>query len=279
GGSRIRAGRARPVRRAVGAALGAMLLAGCYSMPDSGDLQDVESTPRQDTQVRVFPNPPSEDATPTQIVQGFLEALTSDDPQYKAARQYLTADAAKTWRPELSTTVLADGPDAREDRPVRDDSPSDVRSFRLTGTRVATVDAQRAYAPTTGEYDQLLHLTRDTENRQWRIDGVPQGIVMGKSDFERNFMSVNKYYFASNTADAAPGTPPMAVADPVYVRSHVDPATQMVRSLLKGPSTWLKHVVRSSFPTGTALAKDAGALAPDERGKLTVPLNGRAAGT
>ncbi|NJP53743.1 hypothetical protein HCJ93_27675 [Streptomyces sp. SBST2-5] len=279
GGSRIRAGRARPVRRAVGAALGAMLLAGCYSMPDSGDLQDVESTPRQDTQVRVFPNPPSEDATPTQIVQGFLEALTSDDPQYKTARQYLTADAAKTWRPELSTTVLADGPDAREDRPVRDDSPSDVRSFRLTGTRVATVDAQRAYAPTTGEYDQLLHLTRDTENRQWRIDGVPQGIVMGKSDFERNFMSVNKYYFASNTADAAPGTPPMAVADPVYVRSHVDPATQMVRSLLKGPSTWLKHVVRSSFPTGTALAKDAGALAPDERGKLTVPLNGRAAGT
>ncbi|GAA0645148.1 LpqB family beta-propeller domain-containing protein [Streptomyces thermocarboxydovorans] len=278
GGSRIRAGRARPVRRAVGAALGAMLLAGCYSMPDSGDLQEVESTPRQDTQVRVFPNPPSEDATPTQIVQGFLEALTSDDPQYKTARQYLTADAARTWRPEQSTTVLADGPDAREDRPVRDDSASDVRSFRLTGTRVATVDAQRAYAPTTGGYDQLLHLTRDTENRQWRIDGVPQGIVMGKSDFERNFMSVNKYYFASNTADPAPGTPPMAVADPVYVRSHVDPTTQMVRSLLEGPSTWLKHVVRSGFPTGTALAKDAGALTPDERGKLTVPLNDRAAG-
>ncbi|MEV8596474.1 LpqB family beta-propeller domain-containing protein [Streptomyces sp. NPDC052012] len=244
-------------------------------MPDSGDLRDVESTPRQDTQVRVFAMPPSDDATPTQIVQGFLEALTSDDPQYKTARQYLTEDAAKTWRPEVSTTVLADGPDAQEDRPVREDA--DVRSFTLTGTKVATVDAQQSYAPASGSYDKLLHLTRDTKNREWRIDGVPPGIVMGQSDFERNFMSVNKYYFASNTAGSAAGSPPMAVADPVYVRSHVDPTTQMVRSLLRGPTTWLNHVVRSSFPTGTALAKGAGALTADERGRLTVPLNGRAA--
>jgi hypothetical protein len=54
--------------------------------------------------------------------------------------------------------------------------------------------------------------------------------------------------------------------------------TQMVSSLLKGPTRWLGPVVRSSFPTGTALAKDAGALAPDDRNKLTVPLNDKAAG-
>lgn len=51
----------------------------------------------------------------------------------------------------------------------------------------------------------------------------------------------------------------------------------MVRSLLTGPTNWLDPVVRSSFPTGTQLRKGTGPLTPDDRGKLTVPLNDRAA--
>ncbi|MFI1421797.1 LpqB family beta-propeller domain-containing protein [Streptomyces sp. NPDC020731] len=253
------------------AASGVVLLAGCASMPDSGDLRGVESTPRQDAQVRVFAMPPSEDATPTQIVQGFLEALTSDDPDYKTARQYLTREAAKAWKPELSTTVLSDGPGAEADSTDRQDTGS--LSYTLTGTKVATVDAQQSYAPASGSYDELVRLTKDAKSEQWRIDAVPQGVVMGKSDFQRNYMSVNKYYFASDSV----GSPPMTVADPVYVRSHVDPTTQMVRSLIEGPATWLDPAVRTGFPTGTALRKDAGPLTPDDRGRLTVPLNDKAA--
>ncbi|MGW4021484.1 LpqB family beta-propeller domain-containing protein [Streptomyces sp. NPDC005009] len=264
-------GRGARVRTVAYVASGAVLLAGCASMPDSGDLRGVESTPRQDTQVRVFAMPPSEDATPTQIVQGFLEALTSDDPDYKTARQYLTREAAKTWKPELSTTVLSDGPGAQADSTDQQDTGS--LSYTLTGTKVATVDAQQAYAPASGPYDELVHLTKDAKSEQWRIDTVPQGVVMGKSDFQRNYMSVNKYYFASDSAGAAP----MTVADPVYVRSHVDPTTQMVRSLVEGPTTWLDPAVRTAFPAGTALRKGAGPLTPDDRGRLTVPLNDKAA--
>lgn len=264
-------GRGVSVRTVAYATSGLVLLAGCASMPDSGDLRGVESTPRQDAQVRVFAMPPSDDATPTQIVQGFLEALTSDDPDYRTARQYLTREAARAWRPELSTTVLSNGPDAQVEAPERENTGS--LSYTLTGTQVATVDAQQAYAPASGSYDKLVHLTRDAKTEQWRIDVVPQGVVMGKSDFQRNYMSVNKYYFASDNASS----PPMTVADPVYVRSHVDPTTEMVRSLVKGPTTWLKPAVRTGFPAGTALSKDAAPLTPDDRGKLTVPLNDRAA--
>ncbi|WP_371243951.1 LpqB family beta-propeller domain-containing protein [Streptomyces pimonensis] len=260
-----------PARTVACAASGVILLAGCASMPDNGDLRGVESTPRQDAQVRVFAMPPSEDATPTQIVQGFLEALTSDDPDYKTARQYLTREAAKTWKPELSTTVLSDGPGAQVDSPDRQDTGS--LSYTLTGTKVATVDAQQSYAPASGSYDELVHLTKDARTGQWRIDTVPQGVVMGRSDFQRNYMSVNKYYFASDHA----GSPPMTVADPVYVRSHVDPTTQMVRSLIEGPTAWLDPAVRTGFPAGTALRKGAGPLTPDDRGRLTVPLNDKAA--
>jgi hypothetical protein len=274
GADREGGARRTPGRAVAYGACGVVLLAGCASMPDSGDLRGVESTPRQDTQVRVFAMPPQEDASASDIVQGFLEALTSDDPKYETARKYLTTQASKKWQPELSTTVLADGAAVgREQAADREDA--DVVSFPLTGDRVATVDGQQSYTQAGGNYSQTVYLVRDPKNKQWRIDGPPPGVVMGQSDFQRNYMAVNKFYFASDTTV---GTSPqeVAVADPVYVRERVDPMTQMVRSLLTGPTSWLDHVVRSSFPTGTKLKKGV-TLTPDDQGKLTVPLNDRAA--
>jgi hypothetical protein len=57
----------------------------------------------------------------------------------------------------------------------------------------------------------------------------------------------------------------------------VDPLTQVVRSLLSGPTRLLGPVARTSFPPGTALAKGASSLTPDDRDRLTVELNDRAA--
>lgn len=279
GADRGGSGRRGPARGMAYTVCGVVLLAGCASMPDGGDLRGVESTPRQDPQVRVFAMPPREDAPPSDIVQGFLEALTSDDPHYETARKYLTGDAAKKWRPDRSATVLAGGPGTESDHSgIREDAND--YSVSLTGTKVATVDAQQSYAPADGQYRTSVHLIRDAKSGQWRIDVLPQGVVMGKSDFQRNYMSVNRYYFASNAAvKTAAGTSrqPAAVADPVYVRRRVDPMTQVVRSLISGPTSLLGPVVRSSFPTGTALAKDVRSLTPDDRNKLTVPLNDRAA--
>ncbi|GGW35158.1 lipoprotein LpqB [Streptomyces lucensis JCM 4490] len=271
GADRKGGARRRPGRAVAFAALGVVLLSGCASMPDRGDLRDVESTPRQDTGVRVFAMPPADGAGPGEIMQGFLEALTSDDPQYDTARKYLTADAAHRWRPELSTTVLTNGPGIETDCQAGQKEDNSV-SCVLTGSRVATVDAQQAYRPADGPYRKKLQLVRNAKSGQWRIDGLPDGVVMGKSDFQRNYTSVDKYYFASNTAVGTSGQP-VAVADPVFVRGQVDPMTQVVRSLLKGPTAWLGPVVRSSFPTGTALQDDVTGLAPDDQNKLTVPLN------
>ncbi|WP_405972358.1 LpqB family beta-propeller domain-containing protein [Streptomyces sp. NBC_00988] len=275
GADRAAGARRKPARAAAYVAMGVVVLAGCASMPDSGDLRGVESTPRQDTQVRVFAMPPREDASQGEIVQGFLEALTSDDPNYKTARMYLSAKAARNWQPELSTTVLADGPSTEAVRPPVGREDTGTFTYTLTGNRVATVDSQQAYAPADGQYSKAVHLTKDAKSGQWRIDDLPQGVVMGESDFQRNYMSVNKYYFASNTT-AGTGSQPIAVADPVFVRRRVDPMTQMVRSLLSGPTSWLGPVVRSSFPTGTALRKGVSSLTPDDQNKLTVPLNQKA---
>ncbi|MEU6481372.1 LpqB family beta-propeller domain-containing protein [Streptomyces sp. NPDC047017] len=276
GADREGGARRRPMRAVAYAAWGVVLLAGCASMPDSGDVRNVESTPRQDTEVRVFAMPPREDAPPSEIVQGFLEALTSDDPQYATARQYLTAAASRQWRPEQSTTVLANGPDIEVDRATAHEDTGEY-AYTLTGSKVARVDAQQSYTPLAGRYNQPVHLIRDRKSGQWRIDVLPQGVLMGQSDFQRNYLSVNKYYFASDTRARA-GEPATAVADPVYVRRRVDAMTQMVRSVLSGPTSWLRPVVSSTFPAGTALPAGVSALAPDDQNRLTVPLNEKAAG-
>ncbi|WP_408995447.1 LpqB family beta-propeller domain-containing protein [Streptomyces caniscabiei] len=268
---RVKRGRGRPVRATVYVGIGAVLLAGCASMPDSGDMRDVESTPRQDAQVRVFALPPAEDAEPQEIVQGFLEALTSDDPNYETARRYLTGDALKTWDPGASTTVLVEAPTAYT-RVTGDRSDADEYGFELSGKNVARVDGQHAYTPAGGQYRKPVHLTRVKESGQWRIDELPQGLVLGRSDFERNYKSINKYYFTSAAQSGEPGT----VADPVYVRSQVDPVTQVVRDVLKGPTSWLNPVARTSFPSGTALLKGTKALTPDDQNRLVVPLNKKA---
>ncbi|MEU6240498.1 LpqB family beta-propeller domain-containing protein [Streptomyces sp. NPDC047024] len=268
--------RRRPGRAVAYAVCGAVLLSGCASMPDSGDLRNVESTPRQDTGVRVFAVPPAQDASSSEIMQGFLEALTSDDPQYDTARKYLTPAAARVWRPERAT-VLADGPSIMTDAPEESGREQDTRrTYVLEGSKVASVDAQHAYQPAGGAYRTQVRLSKDAKSGQWRIDAPPAGVVMGKSDFQRNYTSVDKFYFATHTKAGTNGRP-VAVADPVFVRSKVDPMTEMVRSLLRGPTTWLEPVVRSSFPTGTALQRGVTGLAPDDQNRLVVPLNAKAA--
>lgn len=243
-----------------------LLLAGCASMPDHGEIRPVEASQGVDSQVRVFGVPPADKASPQEIVDGFLEAMTSDDPKLQTARKYLTEEAAKNWKPGAAVTVLSSGLD-RFSVPGEKD-PAAPR-FKVAGRTLATVDERSAYQPETGDrrYEEFLQLTQDHD--QWRIATPPSSLVLSESDFQRIYMPVNKYYFTGSTL----------VADPVYVRqrsdpdSRMDPTTQTVTSLLEGPSKWLGPVVTSSFPTGTTLREGTTSLSVDGQNTLRVPLS------
>lgn len=255
--------------RAYAFATAGLLLAGCASMPDHGEIRPVQVSQGVDSQVRVFGVPPADRASSQEIVDGFLEAMTSDDPQLQTARKYLTEEAAKNWKPGAAITVLSAGLDRFSVQGEKD--PAATR-FKVTGKMLATVDERSAYQPETGgkRYEEFLQLTQ--ENKQWRIATPPSSLVLSESDFQRIYMPVNKYYFAGGTL----------VADPVYVRqrsdpdSRMDPTTQTVKSLLAGPSKWLGPVVTSSFPTGTELREGTKSLSYDGQNTLRVPLNGKA---
>ncbi len=269
--------RGRPLRK--GLLLGGCgaLLAGCASMPDSGNLESVDASQRPDSQsqVRVYAMPPREGALPVEIVQGFLEALTSDDPQFAMARKYLTKEASKDWDPEGSTTVLADGPNTDAGNAGNDADGS--RRFSLTGQQVATVDKQHAYRPAAASYSQFVHLSQvgGPGRKEWRIDKPPPGVVLGQSDFQRIYRSVNKYYFAGPSGTGANG-PRGLVADPIYIRQRIEPLTETVKALLEGPTNWLDQVVDSRFRSGTRLKDPGKSLAPDDQNRLTVQLNSQA---
>ncbi|MEU5975204.1 LpqB family beta-propeller domain-containing protein [Streptomyces sp. NPDC047315] len=246
-------------------------------MPDSGDIHAVKASPRADAQVRVYPVPPRNGAEPREIINGFLEAMTSDDVDFATARTYLSPKIAKKWRPEERTTVLTAAPTSR-DAPSRDVPESQGYTFPLAGTRIATVNSQLEYeAETPSEHSWDIHVSKQNPDGEWRIDSLPDGLVLGLSDFQRNYRSVNKYYFASGRAKV--------VADPVFIRQRVDPVTgmdpvtQAVKALLDGPTNWLKPVVESPFPSGTALKEGVTSLTIDDRDVLKVPLNEKAANT
>ncbi|MCM1975408.1 LpqB family beta-propeller domain-containing protein [Streptomyces sp. NPDC002812] len=266
GRSRRRGPRALGALRACAFGAAGLLLAGCASMPDHGEVRPVEASQGVDSQVRVFGVPPADKASPQEIVDGFLEAMTSDDPQLQTARKYLTDEAAKNWKPGAAVTVLSAGLDRFSVQGEKD--PAAPR-FKITGKMLATVDERSAYQPETGDrrYEEFLQLTQ--KDNQWRIATPPSSLVLSESDFQRIYRPVNKYYFAGSTL----------VADPVYVRqrsdpdSRMDPTTQTVTSLLNGPSKWLGPVVASSFPTGTELREGTKSLSVDGQNTLRVPLS------
>ncbi|MFJ2175601.1 LpqB family beta-propeller domain-containing protein [Streptomyces sp. NPDC087851] len=276
GVDRRRFGLGRAVRTPVVLGVLALLLAGCASIPDSGEVEPVKASPAGESQVRVYAVPPREKAGPAEIVDGFLEAMTSDDPDFAMARKYLTPEASRYWQPGAGTTVLRAAPDPAVPKEASG-SDSGGLTYPLYGDRIADVDSSHAYQPLDPTaYNGTIHLVRQNigGTKEWRIDDLPQGLVLGESDFQRNYRSVNKYYFASGEN--------WLVADPVYIRqridptSRMDPVTQAVRVLLDGPTNWLKPVVDSPFPSGTALQKGTTSLEFDDRNALKVPLNEKA---
>ncbi|MFF8840590.1 LpqB family beta-propeller domain-containing protein [Streptomyces sp. NPDC015130] len=273
-----RAGRGGSRRAVILAACGGLVLTGCATMPDSGDVQLVKGANLGDSQVRVYAVAPRENADPDEIVDGFLEAMTSDDPGFATARKYLTKQASRTWKPEQGITVLTTAPD-REQADRNADPDNQGRAYPLSGRKIARVDARHGYLPNSPvKYLQSIHVVQqpsaDGKGKEWRIDSLPSGLLLGEADFLRNYRSVNKYYFASGED--------WVVADPVYIRqrqdpvTRMDPVTQTVKALLEGPTNWLKTAVDSQFPSGTDLKAGVTSLAPDDQSTLKVPLNAKA---
>lgn len=242
-------------------------------MPSSGEVRKVDGELHgdADTQVQVYGVKPQKGEGPTQIVSGFLEASTSSEVNYDTAREYLADGLKKSWKPNARITVLSGGPlqTLESGRDDRADSAGRYATVRLSGTAVAAVDRKHAYRPVHTGFRKEIHLSK--EHGEWRIDDVPDGLVLSEADFTRLYNSVNIYYYAALGPDAelSGKRRDVLVADPIYLRTQINVLQNTVNSLLSGPTDWLDPVVGSAFPAGIR-AKD---VSLDDSQHLTVRLS------
>lgn len=228
-------------RRWAGAVLALAVLAGCAQVPDSGPVERGPAGTDTDQQLiyRAIPQPPRTGMSPDEVVRGFLAASSSSSDAYVVAREYLTPAAAASWRP-VSTVRIYDATGFQT-------TVTGVQ-VELRGVLDGTIGADGGYQPArSGEPLDVTYRMQQVDG-QWRIAALPDGLVVGRGDVDREFRSYPVYFFDPSYAVLVPDTVTVSVT------SSAGLATTLVRTLLAGPTSWLAPAVRSAFPEGTSLA-------------------------
>ena len=245
------------------ATAGALLLAGCGNLPTSLTAQVPTSGPIEqgekvsggtnDQFIRVIARPPSPGMTPSQLIQGFLDASASFEGDHFVARQYLTTQASDTWDPSTVVRVFEGSGTLTETG----------RVMTFSASQAATVSANGTYRISDAGATLLAGYDIEEVDGEWRISGLPSGLVLSQPDVERTFRPLSIYFFNPSFTQLVPD--PRLI--PLYGPAQ---ATTLTRYLLAGPSEWLQPAVRTGFPDGVRLNLES---VPVVNGVAQVDLN------
>jgi hypothetical protein len=253
---------------AAGAALAALLTAGCATIPSSGP---VESTPTPAAPggggtacCGVIVEGPQPGWTPQQVVSGFLLASASFAHHHQVARQYLTRTASRLWQPGAQVTILEKSPYVYQQSRRLTDQESRA-SVVVSWQELATLNSSGQYiAAPSGAAARQQVFTLESVNGQWRIDGLPPS-GNGKVSHELLLPSVlfrldyapRNLYFYGQPGQRFYGRPDqLLVPDPVFVPvESSDLVTTLVKGLLYNPTGWLEDAAVTAFPPGARLRK------------------------
>lgn len=219
------------------AALGALaLLAGCVSIPTGGGVTTTGiQVEDPDLQLSIAA-PPAQDASPAEIIAGFLRAGRGPQDNYSVARQYLTDDFRKDWIPGARTLISS--------TPFAPTSLAD-NTWTVTISAGAVVDSSGSYqtASPADSYELAFGVVQDDEG-QWRISSAPDGTVLSADRFASIFDPYELYFFDPSFAYLVP--------DLRWYRSGATAARSVVDGLLAGPSDRLGDgALFTAFPEGT----------------------------
>lgn len=238
------------MRRLVSCALLLCGLVGCASLPVTGPVTHVlPSTQLVPRGADIAPGPPLPDASPDQLVAGFLVAMSAGQSGLAVARKYLTEDALAGWRPEDNDIEIYNG----------DGSPPVVTSdsARIDSPRIGSIDSLGRFASGEGRLDHDFGLVK--EAGQWRIGNPPPGVLISHYVFGRYFDAYPVYFFNGDHL----------VADLVYLSNGQVTPERLLGALFAGPSRWLSGAVTTAVPAGTRLNE----ASIDGRGVVQVDLN------
>jgi hypothetical protein len=246
-------------RRLLGAAVVASALlqpAGCVTLPESGPVVDAGDTSNEDSAAgeTYDPPPPQEGDSATDIVGGFLDAMTATPIQQKPAREFLTTDGQAAWNPGLETITYPGTLTPRGESRVT-----------VTLTDADHLDSRGAWQGALPEDERnLSFLMKRDDDGEWRIDEAPDALIVPEAWFEQHYRQVSLYFFDPT------GT--VLVPEPVFVPNGDQLASTLVAGLLQGPGAGLAHVSQSLLPAGPL---ELSVPVPDD-GVASITLTGAA---
>lgn len=228
------------------------LLTGCVQMPTEGPVvEPLVSAAADDVPGISFdPRPPQAGDSAADIVAGFLEAMKATPISPTVARQFLSEEAADSWVPEQQIITYAELGTAVGET-----------SVRIPLAEVNRYDARGAWQST--EAAGLLGLGLALEDGEWRIEELPNALIVPESWFDDAYQRVSLYFFDP--------TAQVLVPEPVFVPSGDQFASSLVRGLAVQPDDTSPDVVQTYFPSGSA---EGLAVPISSAGIATVALTG-----
>ncbi|MEU1384427.1 MULTISPECIES: LpqB family beta-propeller domain-containing protein [unclassified Nonomuraea] len=210
-------------------------VSGPYTVSDTGG-GDPLNKPFQ----RMIAIPPRDDWDPELLIKGLQAAMAAypDDPAVLA--RYLTPKAQAKWKASGPVTVIEDA--YQVEYPGEGD---EAETYGLKGKQVARIDPDDAYVPLSGNAPERLFVLKKDARGVYRVDDLPDGLLLTKSDVARAYRLTNLYYLNSARE--------RLVVDRVCLRLKPTEtfAQTIVKRLLKGPSSALRGAVGTVFPEGT----------------------------
>lgn len=242
----------RSVARAGCLVAGLALLTGCVQMPSEGPVVEPQVSVAADDVpgISFDPRPPQAGDSPADIVAGFLEAMKATPIRTTVAGQFLSEEAADSWVPEQQIITYAELGTAVGET-----------SVRVSLSEVNRYDARGAWERTQAQ--STLELGLALEDGEWRIDELPDALVVPDSWFDDAYQRVSLYFFDP--------TAQVLVPEPVFVPSGDQFASSLVRGLAALPDDTSPDVVQTYFPPGSA---EGLAVPISSAGIATVALTG-----
>lgn len=249
-------------RTVVVAAVAAGFLAGCASIPVTGEVQQGRDEIPRGPDVGQIARGPVADADPDVIVNGFLlaaQSIPTSVTGINVAREFLTDQAADSWSPE-SRVVVTEG--LPQPVPSEVDPSTDRVTVQASSTVVASLDEHGVFREEPVAVAQPLTFDLERVAGQWRIAQLDDGVIVPSPSFGSTF-HVTTLYFP--TTDGTSWVPDVRWFPQTTWR------TNAVRELLAGPPEYLAGAASSVLPEGTRLASLSVTEGPD--GRLEVELS------
>lgn len=166
-------------------------VAACASLPDSGPVHEGQVDSDSRNPLAQLASGPIDGSSPEKLLADFQQACaagTYDD--YGIARQFLTSGTRRSWHPQTQVTVLKP---KTELKLTFTDGAKEATGSGQPVLRVNQVGMRQSFRE-----EETIKYELTKEDGQWRINSLPDGVVLTNTAFKNAYSQRNVYYWSSD---------------------------------------------------------------------------------